>query len=82
MRNLCSVIMAISLSLLAFGSTAAFANSAKPKSFDTVSSGTHGGSNNTCEVGTDGCNTVTTTKSNPAGNNKTTTCTSPNPNVC
>jgi|SwirhirootsSR3_FD_contig_41_12755280_length_399_multi_3_in_0_out_0_1 hypothetical protein len=84
MRNLCSVIMAISLSLLAFGPTAAFANSSNPKSppFDSVSTGTHGGSNNTCTVGTDGCNTTTTTKSNPGGNNNTSTCTSPNKNVC
>ena len=88
MRNSCSLIMAISL--LAFGPTATFANSDKPKctTFECTSTttGTHGGSNNTCTVGTDGCNTVTTTttKQNPAGNNKTntTTCTSPNPNVC
>jgi hypothetical protein len=76
--------MVIALSLFAFGPTAAFANSANPKSppFDSVPTGTHGGSNNTCTVGTDGCNTVTTTKSNPGGNNQTQTCTSPNKNVC
>ena len=83
LRNM-PLMMAISLSLLAFGPTAAFANSAKPKcgTFDCATTGTHGGSNNTCTVGTDGCNTTTTTKSNPAGKNNTNTCTSPNPNVC
>ena len=82
MRNLCLLIMAISL--LAFGPTATFANSDKPKcgAFDCTSTGTHGGSTNTCEVGGPGCNTVKTDKKNPAGNNQTSTCTSPNPNVC
>jgi hypothetical protein len=84
MRKMCSLMTAMSLSLLAFGPTAAFANSSNPKctTFDCTSTGTHGGSNNTCTVGTDGCNTTTTTKQNPAGKNQTNTCTSPNPNVC
>jgi hypothetical protein len=88
MRKVCCLV--IPLSLLAFGPTAAFANSDNPKcgAFDctTTTTGTHGGSNNTCTVGTDGCNTVTTTttKQNNGGNNQTNTntCTSPNKNVC
>ena len=83
-RLSCSIMLALSVSLITFGPTVAFANSSNPKcgTFDCTTTGTHGGSNNTCTVGTDGCNTTTTTKSNPAGNNKTGTCTSPNKNVC
>ena len=84
MRKMYSLMTAISLLLLAFGPTATFANSSNPKcgAFDCTSTGTHGGSTNTCTVGTDGCNTVITTKQNKGGNNQTNTCTSPNPNVC
>ena len=85
LRNM-PLMMAISLSLLAFGPTAAFANSSNPPSppFTTDTVSTHGGSNNTCTAGTDGCNntTDTTTKQNPAEKNKTQTCTSPNKNAC
>jgi hypothetical protein len=61
--------------VFALAPTAAFANGPSPPFIDT---GTHGGSKNTCEPGSPGCNTDVNT--NPAGNNKT--CTSPNPNVC
>jgi hypothetical protein len=84
LRYTCYLIIALSISMLALSPTMAFANSDKPKcgTFECTSTGTHGGSSNTCDPGSPGCNTVTTTKSNPAGNNKTNTCTSPNKNVC
>ena len=69
---------------LALAPASAFANSSNPPSppFTETTTGTHGGSNNDCEVGTSGCNTEKTAKKNPAGKNETETCTSPNPNVC
>jgi hypothetical protein len=79
LRSLYVVMMALSISGLALSPTAAFANSSNPPcgAFDCTTTGTHGGSTNTCTPGTSGCNTTTTTKSNPAGNNQTQTCSGP-----
>jgi hypothetical protein len=63
MRNMCSLMTAISLSLLAFGPTAAFANSSNPKC-DGPFICTHGNSNNECTG--DHCK-----KTGPSGNNCT-----------
>jgi hypothetical protein len=74
------IMLALSVSLITFVSTAALANSDNPKCsgpFVCTSSGVHGGSTNTCTPGTAGCNNVTDTKTNPAGNNKTEKCTAP-----
>ena len=71
--------------VVALAPTSAFAVSDNPKCppFETCTPvGNHGGSDNDCIVGTSGCNTTKTPKANPAGNNDTSTCTSPNPNVC
>jgi hypothetical protein len=65
---LCSLMLALSVALLAFDPTAAFANSSNPKCGAFVC--THGNSNNTCTG--DHC-----TKENPASNN----CSGP-PGVC
>jgi hypothetical protein len=83
-RLSCSIMLALSVSLITFGPTVTFANSSNPKcgTFDCSTTGAHGGSTNTCVPGSPGCNTVITTKHNPAGNNQTNTCTSPNKNVC
>jgi hypothetical protein len=73
-------MLALSVSLIALGSTATLANSDKPKCsgpFICESSGVHGGSTNTCKPGDPGCNNITDTKTNPAGNNETKKCTAP-----
>ena len=68
------VVLVTSVSMLALGPTAAFANSSNPK-FPVTS--TQGGSGNTCQSGGSGC---TDTKKNPAGNNCT--CTTSVDNKC
>jgi hypothetical protein len=62
MRNMCSLMTAIALSLLAFGPTAAFANSSNPKCDPFVC--THGNSDQPCTG--DHC-----TKKNPGDKNCT-----------
>ena len=62
------IMLALSLSLITFVSTAALANSDKPKCdgpFSCTSKGVHGGSTNTCTPGSPGCNNVTDTKDKP-----------------
>ena len=65
-----SIMLALSASLIAFGSTAALANSDNPKSPPFKTTSTQGGSTNDCQSGGAGC---VDTKTNPAGNNKTCT---------
>ncbi len=64
MRNMCSLMTAISL---LFGPTVAFANSTNPPSPPFKTDSTQGGSGKTCN-NNPGC---TTTYSNPQGNNCT-----------
>jgi hypothetical protein len=73
-RLLCSLMLTLSVALVAFGPTASFANSSNPK-FPVNS--TQGGSGNTCQSGGSGCTDV---KSNPAGKNCT--CTTNVDNKC
>ena len=86
MARINALILAASVLMLALGPIAAFANSSKPTYSNcptcTTSSGTHGGSTNDCTAGGPGCNNVTDTKKNPAGNNNTCTCVSAPDSKC
>jgi hypothetical protein len=64
MKRLHLIGLLVSLISVALTPTAAFARGPSPPFIDTR---THGGSNNTCEAGSPGCNTDVNT--NPAGNN-------------
>jgi hypothetical protein len=75
-RVTCSILLALSVSLI--GSTATLANSDAPKCSNghpCTTTSTQGGSTNTCN-GNPGC-TTDTTESNKTGRNLTNKCTSP-----